>query len=113
MRQAVCAKLRPVVIDESLLDLESLRLAKEKGYTDAALKACKGQSQSLLMAAAAQKDGMFMRSGPDLSRSVVAALGEPRRACAGDRGDRSQFPAVLSRGQCGLGEAVSGDFRGY
>jgi L-alanine-DL-glutamate epimerase-like enolase superfamily enzyme len=54
------SKLRPVVIDESLIDLESLRLAKEMGYTGAALKACKGQSQSMLMAAAAQKDGMFL-----------------------------------------------------
>lgn len=54
------AKLRPVVIDESLLDLESLRLAREMGYTGAALKACKGQTQSLLMAAAAQKDGLFL-----------------------------------------------------
>jgi hypothetical protein len=32
------SKLRPVVIDESLIDLESLRLAKEMGYTGAALK---------------------------------------------------------------------------
>lgn len=54
------AKLRPVVIDESLIDLESLLLARDKGYTGAALKACKGQSQSLLMAAAAQKLGMFL-----------------------------------------------------
>jgi L-alanine-DL-glutamate epimerase-like enolase superfamily enzyme len=54
------AKLRPVVIDESLVDLESLRLAREMGYTGAALKACKGQSQSLLMAAAARKYGMFL-----------------------------------------------------
>jgi L-alanine-DL-glutamate epimerase-like enolase superfamily enzyme len=52
--------LRPVVIDESLLDLESLQLAREMGYTGAALKACKGQSQSLLMAAAAQKYGLFL-----------------------------------------------------
>jgi L-alanine-DL-glutamate epimerase-like enolase superfamily enzyme len=54
------AKLRPVVIDESLLDLESLHLARELGYTGAALKACKGQSQSLLMAAAAQKMNLFL-----------------------------------------------------
>jgi L-alanine-DL-glutamate epimerase-like enolase superfamily enzyme len=54
------AKLRPVVIDESLVDLESLRLAREMGYTGAALKACKGQSQSLLLAAAARKYGMFL-----------------------------------------------------
>jgi L-alanine-DL-glutamate epimerase-like enolase superfamily enzyme len=54
------AKLRPVVIDESLTDLESLQLARELGYTGVALKACKGQSQSLLLAAAAQKYGMFL-----------------------------------------------------
>jgi L-alanine-DL-glutamate epimerase-like enolase superfamily enzyme len=54
------SKLRPVVIDESLTDQESLQLAREMGYTGAALKACKGQTQALLMAAAAQKDGMFL-----------------------------------------------------
>jgi L-alanine-DL-glutamate epimerase-like enolase superfamily enzyme len=54
------SKLRPVVIDESLIDLESLQVAREMGYTGAALKACKGQSQSLLLGAAAQKYGMFL-----------------------------------------------------
>jgi L-alanine-DL-glutamate epimerase-like enolase superfamily enzyme len=54
------ARLRPVVIDEALIDLESLELAREMGYTGAALKACKGQSQSLLLGAAAQKYGMFL-----------------------------------------------------
>jgi L-alanine-DL-glutamate epimerase-like enolase superfamily enzyme len=54
------SKLRHVVIDESLLDLRSLQLAREMGYTGAALKACKGQTQSLLMAAAARKYGMFL-----------------------------------------------------
>jgi hypothetical protein len=54
------AKLRPVVIDESLTELESLVLAREMGYTGAALKACKGQTQVLLMGAAAQKYKMFL-----------------------------------------------------
>jgi L-alanine-DL-glutamate epimerase-like enolase superfamily enzyme len=54
------AKLRPVVIDESLTDIESLMLAREMGYSGAALKACKGQSQVLLMAAVAQKHKMFL-----------------------------------------------------
>ena len=54
------SKIRPVVIDESLLDLESILVAREMGYTGVALKACKGQSQSLLLAAAAQKFGMFL-----------------------------------------------------
>ena len=53
------AKLKPVVIDESLIDLESLQLAMEMGYTGVAFKACKGQTQSLLLAAAAQKYGLF------------------------------------------------------
>jgi len=54
------SKMLPVVIDESLLDIESLLLAREMGYTGVALKACKGQTQSLMMAAAAQKYGMFL-----------------------------------------------------
>ena len=54
------AKLRPIVIDESLTDLESLMLAREMGYSGAALKACKGQTHALLMAAAAQKFKMFL-----------------------------------------------------
>src|SRR5207253_9181825 len=54
------AKLRPVVIDESLTGLDRLMLARELGYTGVARKACKGLSQSLLMAAAAQKYKMFL-----------------------------------------------------
>jgi L-alanine-DL-glutamate epimerase-like enolase superfamily enzyme len=54
------ARLRPVVIDESLTDLESLLLARDMGYTGIALKACKGQSSALLMAAAGQKFKMFL-----------------------------------------------------
>jgi len=54
------SRLRPVVIDESLTDYEALMLAREMGYTGAALKACKGQSQALLMAAAGQKHKMFL-----------------------------------------------------
>lgn len=54
------AKLLPIVIDESLTDLETLQLAREMGYTGVALKACKCQSQAVLMGAAAQKYKMFL-----------------------------------------------------
>jgi L-alanine-DL-glutamate epimerase-like enolase superfamily enzyme len=54
------AKLIPVVIDESLTGLDRLMLAREMGYTGAALKVCKGQTQAVLMAAAAQKHKMFV-----------------------------------------------------
>jgi len=54
------SELKPVVVDEALVDYESLLLAREQGYTGIALKACKGQSESLCLAAAAQKFGMFL-----------------------------------------------------
>ena len=54
------AKLKPVVIDESLTDLETLMLARDMGYSGTALKACKGQAQAMLMGAAAQKHKMFL-----------------------------------------------------
>jgi L-alanine-DL-glutamate epimerase-like enolase superfamily enzyme len=54
------ARLKPVIIDESLVDYESLLRARELGYSGVALKACKGQSNALLMAAAAKQFGMFL-----------------------------------------------------
>ena len=54
------AKLRPVVIDESLIDLESLLLAREMGYTGVGAEGVQGAEPALLMAAAAQKFGMFL-----------------------------------------------------
>jgi L-alanine-DL-glutamate epimerase-like enolase superfamily enzyme len=54
------AKLRPVVIDESLTDVEALLLSRKMGYTGAALKACKGQSHMMLIASVAEKHKMFL-----------------------------------------------------
>lgn len=54
------AEIKPVVIDESLLDYESLLLSQEMGYSGVALKTCKGHTEALFMAAAAQKLGMFL-----------------------------------------------------
>ncbi len=54
------AKLKPIVIDESLVDYETLMLARDMGYSGVALKTCKGQTDSLLLAAAAQKFIMFL-----------------------------------------------------
>jgi L-alanine-DL-glutamate epimerase-like enolase superfamily enzyme len=54
------SKLIPVIIDESLTGLDMLLLARDMGYTGVALKACKGQSQAVLMAAAGQIHKMFL-----------------------------------------------------
>ncbi len=59
-RMHEAAKIKPVVIDESLVDFESLLLSRELGYSGVALKACKGHSEALLMGAAAQKYGLFL-----------------------------------------------------
>ena len=59
-RMHEASKLKPVVLDESLVDYEALLLGREMGYTGIALKACKGQTDSLLLAAAAQKLEMFL-----------------------------------------------------
>jgi len=93
------SKLRPVVIDESLTDLESLQAAREMGYSGAALKACKGQSQALLMAAAARKYGMFLCvqdltcPGASLIHSAGIAAHVPGVAAI-EANARQYFPAA-------------------
>jgi L-alanine-DL-glutamate epimerase-like enolase superfamily enzyme len=54
------SRSKPVVLDEGLLDLETMQRARQMGYNGVALKACKGQTESLLMAAAAQHYGLFL-----------------------------------------------------
>jgi L-alanine-DL-glutamate epimerase-like enolase superfamily enzyme len=96
------SRLRPVVIDESLVDLESLLLAREMGYTGAALKACKGQSQSLLMAAAAQKYGMFLcvqdLSCPGASLIHSAGLAAHVPGIAAIEANARQYVPAANRG---------------
>jgi L-alanine-DL-glutamate epimerase-like enolase superfamily enzyme len=50
----------PVVIDESLTDLKSLRTAIEQGYSGIALKACKGHAEALLLGAVAVHENLFL-----------------------------------------------------
>lgn len=54
------AKLKPVTMDEALTGFGTLLLGRKLGYTGIALKACKGQSEMMLLNAAAQKLGMLM-----------------------------------------------------
>lgn len=101
-RMHEAAKLKPVVIDESLTDLETLLLAREMGYTGAALKACKGQSQSLLMAAAAQKLGMFLcvqdLTCPGASLIHSASLAAHVPGVAAIESNSRQYCPVANRG---------------
>jgi L-alanine-DL-glutamate epimerase-like enolase superfamily enzyme len=94
------ARLRPIVADESLTDLEMLLLARDMGYTGVALKACKGQTHAMLMAAAAQKFGMFLCvqdltcPGASLIHSAGIAARVPGNA--GIEANARQFVPVAS-----------------
>jgi L-alanine-DL-glutamate epimerase-like enolase superfamily enzyme len=121
-RMHKAARIKPVVIDESLVDFESLMLCRELGYTGVALKACKGHSEALLMGAAAQKYGMFLcvqdltcpgRSflhSASLSArlpSVAAIEGNARQYCpAGNRGWADRYPSMFRVTDGTLGTAV-------
>jgi L-alanine-DL-glutamate epimerase-like enolase superfamily enzyme len=110
-RMHEAAKIKPVVIDESLVDLESLLLAREQGYSGVALKACKGHSEALLMGAAAQKYNLFLcvqdltcvgrsflHSASVAARipTVAAIEGNGRQYCpAGNKDWEDQFPAMF------------------
>jgi len=54
------AKRLPVVIDESLTDLRSLRTAVSQGYSGIALKACKGHAEAILLGAVAAHEKLFL-----------------------------------------------------
>lgn len=105
------ARIRPVVIDESLTDLQSLKLARQRGYTGLALKACKGQTECLLMGAAGAQYGMFtcvqdltcvggsfLHSAAIASRfpKVVAIEGNGRQYCpAGNQAYMKQYAPMF------------------
>lgn len=110
-RMHEAARIKPVVIDESLVDLESLLLAREQGYSGVALKACKGHSEALLMGAAAQKyqlflcvqdltcvGASFLHSASLAARipTVAAIEGNGRQYCpAGNRGWEKKYPGMF------------------
>lgn len=124
------ARIKPVVIDESLIDLESLLLARELGYSGVALKACKGHTEALLMGAAAQKYGMFLcvqdltcpgasflHSATLSARipTVAAIEGNARQYCPrGNDGWRERFPTMfeISAGMLGT-HVLTGPGLGY
>jgi L-alanine-DL-glutamate epimerase-like enolase superfamily enzyme len=115
------ARIKPVVIDESLVDFETLLLAREQGYSGVALKACKGQTEALLMGAAAQKYRMFLcvqdltcvgasflHSAAVAARmpTVAAIEGNGRQYCpAGNQGWEERYPEMfrISDGTVGTG----------
>ncbi|UCC67065.1 MAG: hypothetical protein JSV79_07905 [Armatimonadota bacterium] len=67
------AKLKPVLVDESLTGLKDFELAMELGWSGVALKACKCQSPELVLAAKAEAMGVPY-SIQDLTCPALALL---------------------------------------
>ena len=128
MHQA--AKIKPVVIDESLIDFESLLLAREQGYSGVALKACKGHGEALIMGAAAQHYNLFLcvqdltcvgasflHSASLAARipTIMAIEGNGRQYCPfGNRPWDAKFPSMfdISDGTVGT-HCLTGPGLGY
>ncbi len=124
------AELKPIVLDEGLVDYDALLLAREQGYTGVALKACKGQTDSLLLAAAAQKFEMFLcvqdltcpgysflHSASLAARipGVAAIEGNGRQYCPGpNKKWARKFPSMfnITDGTVGTG-ALNGNGLGF
>jgi L-alanine-DL-glutamate epimerase-like enolase superfamily enzyme len=120
-RMHKAAAIKPVVIDEALVDFASLLLAREQGYSGVALKACKGHTEALLAGAAAQKFGMFLcvqdltcpgysflHSASLAARipTIAAIEGNSRQYCpAGNIEWAGRFPAMfeITDGTVGTG----------
>ena len=106
------ALIKPIVIDESLVDLESLEMSREQGYSGVALKACKGHGEALIMGALAQHYDLFLcvqdltcvgasflHSASIAARipTVAAIEGNGRQYCPrGNEGWGDKFPEMFS-----------------
>ena len=67
------AAIKPVIVDEALASLEDLDLALELGYSGAALKSCKCQSEELVIAARLSENGLAL-AVQDLTNPGIALL---------------------------------------
>ena len=67
------SKIKPILADESIVNFESLQDSRKMGYSGLMLKSCKGQSESLLTGAAAQKYKLFLCVG-DLTCTGASLL---------------------------------------
>ena len=67
------ARLCPVVIDESLVDVESLLQARRLGWTGAVVKSPKGLTHMILIASVAGKKKIFLAGG-DMSCPGAALI---------------------------------------
>ena len=82
------AKIKPVVIDESLVDYESLLLAREMGYTGVALKACRAIAVSVNGSRSTEIQHVSLCAGFDLSQRFFCSFRQSGFPCSSGGSDR-------------------------
>ena len=94
------AKLRPVVVDEALTDLESLLLAREMGYTGRRAQSLQGTEPGDAHGGGrSETRDVSLRTGSDVSGGVAHSLGGHRRARTRQRRNRSECAPVRACGE--------------
>ncbi|MCE5239834.1 hypothetical protein LLH23_15310 [bacterium] len=98
------AALKPVIVDESLTDLDSFDLAMELGWSGVALKSCKGQSSDILFASRAKEEGIAYSvqdlTNPGLSLFHSVGLGARLYTIMGvEANSRQFFPDATSEAE--------------
>jgi L-alanine-DL-glutamate epimerase-like enolase superfamily enzyme len=88
-------ELKPVIVDESLVSLETFVLAVELGWSGIALKSCKGQSMDLILASKAREMGIAYTvqdlTNPSLSLIHSVGLGARLYTMMGVEANSRQF----------------------
>lgn len=98
------AALKPVIVDESLTDLDTLELALELGWSGIALKTCKGHSADMVYCARAREAGIPYSvqdlTNPGLALLHSVGLGARTYTIMGvEANSRQFFPASTSEAE--------------
>ncbi len=98
------AELKPVIVDESLINLETFDLAMELGWSGIALKTCKGHSADMIFAAKAGKLNIAYAvqdlTNPSLALIHSVGLGARLYTIMGVEANSRQFvPASTSEAE--------------
>ena len=105
------AELKPVIIDESLVNLETFELCMELGWSGIALKSCKGQSASLVLASKAKQMGIPYTvqdlTNPSLALIHSVGLGARLYTMMGvEANSRQFFPGSTRPGEKQVHEGI-------
>jgi L-alanine-DL-glutamate epimerase-like enolase superfamily enzyme len=103
--------IKPVIVDESLVSLESFDLAVELGWSGIALKSCKGQSMDLILASKAREMGIAYTvqdlTNPSLALIHSVGLGARLHTMMGvEANSRQFFPDSTRPGEKAVHEGI-------